>query len=297
MRTPRPLLALSVLGLLAAVHMVAAEPALDCAQRERVAHLHVPFVENRGQLPEDVAFSASTFLGTVFVGHDGGLTYGLGVKLTETLISARPVPKSGARATGDVSYFIGDDPRRWQSDLPTYEQVSLGEAWPGVSVVLHAHERNIEKIFTLQPGARVGQIRVRVGGGGPLAIDRDGALVASRGNDRVRFTAPVAYQERDGVRRPVSVAYTLHGSTYGFRVGAYDHAAPLVIDPILQSTYIGGADPDSVNAIAVDPSTGDVLVAGYTYSTSGRGVDGFVARFDPTLTTLLHSTYVGGSLR
>ena len=89
----------------------------------------------------------------------------------------------------------------------------------------------------------------------------------------------------------------LHGSTYGFRVGVYDHAAPLVIDPVLQSTYIGGADPDGVNAIAVDPASGDVLVAGYTYSsTSGRGVDGFVARFDPTLTTLRHSAYFGGSL-
>jgi hypothetical protein len=38
-----------------------------------------------------------------------------------------------------------------------------------------------------------------------------------------------------------------------------------------------------------------VLVGGYTYSTNGRGVDGFVAPFDPTLTTLLHSTYIGGS--
>ena len=78
-------------------------------------------------------------------------------------------------------------------------------------------------------------------------------------------------------------------------MGAYDHATPLVIDPILQSTYVGGAEPDSVNAIAIDPSSGDVLVAGYTYSTSRSGVDGFVARFDPTLTTLLHSAYIGGS--
>ena len=92
----------------------------------------------------------------------------------------------------------------------------------------------------------------------------------------------------------VAVAYVLHGSTYGFRVGSYDHAAPLVIDPVLQSTYIGGADPDSVNAIAVDPSTGDVLVAGHTYSTPGRGVDGFVARYNPTLSTLLHFSFIGG---
>ena len=202
-------------------------------------------------------------------------------KLTETLVAASAIPTAGARAPGSVSYLLGDDPRSWQSDLPTYEEVSLGEAWPGVSVVLRAHARNVEKIFTIRPGARVGRIRLRVDGVGPLAIDRDGALVTLRAAERVRFTAPSAYQERDGMRRPVAVAYVLHGSTYGFRVGAYDHAAPLVIDPVLQSTYIGGADPDSVNAIAIDPSSGEVLVAGHSYSTGGRGVDGFVGPIRP----------------
>src|SRR5262249_60769776 len=65
-------------------------------------------------------------------------------------------------------------------------------------------------------------------------------------------------------------------------------------DPILQSSYIGGADPDSANAVATDPATGDVIVAGQSYSNEGHGVDGFVARFDPTLKTLLRFAYVGG---
>ena len=84
-------------------------------------------------------------------------------------------------------------------------------------------------------------------------------------------------------------------------------AARGAADPILQSTYLGGASSDSVNAVAVDPRNGDVLVAGHTYSTTlpgtsngaqphnGGGVDGFVARFDPTLTTLRQATYLGGS--
>ncbi len=78
-------------------------------------------------------------------------------------------------------------------------------------------------------------------------------------------------------------------------------------DPILQSTYLGTSKGDSVNAIAVDPRNGEILVVGHTYSTelpgtadgaqphSGGGVDGFVARFDPQLKTLLHATYLGGS--
>ena len=77
--------------------------------------------------------------------------------------------------------------------------------------------------------------------------------------------------------------------------------------PIVQSTYLGTSKGDSVNAIAVDPRNGEIVVAGHTYSTelpgtaggaqphSGGGVDGFVARFDPQLKTLLHATYLGGS--
>ncbi len=285
----------SALCLLAATRLIAAAPALDGAQRERLARLQVPFVENVGQLPDGVAFSASTLFGTVSIGRDGRLSYGFVPELTETLIAARVRPTAGARAPGGVSYFVGADLRRWHADLPTYEEVRLGQAWLGISVVLRAHERNVEKIFTVQPGALASRIRMRVAGGRLLSIAPDGALVASTDDGSIRFTAPVAYQERDGLRRPVAVAYDLHGFTYGFRVGRYDHAAPLVIDPVLQSTYIGGADPDSVNAIAVDPVTGAVLVAGHTYSTAGRGVDGFVARFDPTLTTLLQTTYLGGS--
>ncbi len=305
-------LRIAVLGLLGAVPAFAGSTVPDGGQLERLARVRVPFVQNKGQLPRSVGFSASTFFGTVFVGHDGRLAYSLpaehrgrdpgqenaraaGARLTETLVGAKVFPTAGARAQTGVSYFLGNDPRRWQCDLPTFEEVSLGEAWPGVSVVLRAHARNVEKVFTILPGASVGRIRLRVDGVGPLAIAPDGALVAGAGSSRVRFSPPFAYQERDGVRRPVSVTYDFHGSTYGFRVGAYDRATPLVVDPVLQSSYIGGANPDSINAIAIDPSSGDVLVAGYTFSTSGRGVDGMVARFDPTLTRLLHATYFGGT--
>jgi hypothetical protein len=76
---------------------------------------------------------------------------------------------------------------------------------------------------------------------------------------------------------------------------------------VLDATYLGGSHADTIEAIAVDPSTGDVIVAGETYSpdfpgTSGGarsgnlgGVDVFVARFDSSLSTLLHATYLGGS--
>jgi hypothetical protein len=66
---------------------------------------------------------------------------------------------------------------------------------------------------------------------------------------------------------------------------------------ILQSTYLGGIWSDAANAVAIHPETGDVYVAGYTYSSDfprtvggaqenfggGRNADAFVARITADL--------------
>jgi len=165
----------------------------------------------------------------------------------------------------------------------------------------------MEKVFTVHPGGAVARVRVRVAGAHALTVDAEGALVAGTGLGAVTFTAPVAYQERDGVRRPVAVAYRHQGFEYGFSVGTYDPDLPLVIDPLLQSTYLGGSGDDVTTALAIHPTTGDVYVAGFTDSSPfpgtaggaqpaiGGGTDAFVARFPSTLTSLTQATYLGGS--
>jgi hypothetical protein len=107
----------------------------------------------------------------------------------------------------------------------------------------------------------------------------------------------------------VQASYRLFGkSRYGFAVQGADPSLPLVIDPILQSTYLGGSNWDGAYALAIHPSTGEVYVAGRADSTNfpntaggaqasnGGFNDAFVARLNATLTSNLESTYLGGSL-
>src|SRR5262249_6493047 len=80
---------------------------------------------------------------------------------------------------------------------------------------------------------------------------------------------------------------------------------------LLFSTYLGGADDDISNAIAVD-NTGNVLIAGVTASsafpttggavrrtcsvaTNGSCLDAFVAKLNATGAALIYSTYLGGT--
>jgi hypothetical protein len=74
---------------------------------------------------------------------------------------------------------------------------------------------------------------------------------------------------------------------------------------LLYSTYLGGSSDDAGNGIAVD-SLGNVYVTGYTFSSNfptanpyqashGGYYDAFVAKLDSSRSTLLYSTYLGGS--
>lgn len=316
--------------LLAASAVARADvPSAPPETQERLAAVVVPFVENAGQSDPRVAYYAHTFSGTVFVTHRGDVVYALPARsgegeaavaqramVRERFVggrSAAPVP--GRAAGTHVSIFHGSDPSRWQPRMASYADVSLGAVWPGIRVTLEAHGKQVEKVFTVEPGAALDVIRVRVAGARRLAMAADGGLTMRTAVGEVRLTRPIAYQWVAGGRRMVDAAYALAGEkAYGFSVGEHDPTAPVVIDPLLQATYLGGSGyvfGEATDAIAF-AATGDVYVAGVTASTTfpgttggaqsvagGNGAlqpgDAFVARLNPALTMIEQATYLGGS--
>jgi hypothetical protein len=140
-----------------------------------LARVQTPFIENRGQFDSRVAFSAQLPSGAFFVSREGKISYALrpgsespdesarpGSQLTELLAGGKARPIAGRRTLTRVSYFIGSDPKMWRSDLPTYEEVRLGEVWKGVHVSLHARRAGIEEVFTVAPFARPENIRIQL---------------------------------------------------------------------------------------------------------------------------------------
>jgi hypothetical protein len=208
-----------------------------------------------------------------------------------------------------VSYFLGNDPAKHRSGLPSYRYLSLGEVWPGVEVKLKASQKTVEKLFYLRPGADLGKVRVELEGANGVRLSEQGELVIETGLGELVLSRPEAWQEKDGKKLPVQASYRLLGKNrYGFVVQAADPNLPLVIDPILEATYLGGSGWDEALALAVHPSTGEVYAAGFTFSTNfpntsggahrshgGGSRDAFVARLSSTLTQILQATYLGGS--
>jgi muconolactone delta-isomerase len=206
-----------------------------------------------------------------------------------------------------VSYFIGNDPSKHKSGLSTYRYVSLGEVWSGIEVKLKATQKTVEKLFYVQPGVDPSKIQVQVDGAKGLKLSKDGEIIIQTGLGDLKLSKPIAWQEKDGKKLPVEVSYKLIGKNrYSFEVAKADPSLPLVIDPILQATYLGGDHSEEATALAIHPKTGEVYVAGKTMSTNfpratggAQGINTgnsevFVARLNSSLTQILQSTYLGG---
>jgi hypothetical protein len=233
---------------------------------------------------------------------------------------------------GQSNYFMGNDPRRWRTQVPAYAGVRCQEIYPGIDLIYHGNPSQLEYDFVAAPGTDVSvitmevtRLRANLEKGGkkveiPARMDAAGNLVLDAGDGQVVLHKPVVYQTADSRKKTgrayVDARYVMRGANrVGFEVGAHDARKAIIIDPILSySTYLGGDQDDLGNAITVDGS-GSVYVTGGTTSTnfpvtSGvvqstyGGADGgyqsvngdiFVTKLSPDGSSLVWSTYIGGS--
>jgi uncharacterized protein (TIGR03437 family) len=220
----------------------------------------------------------------------------------------------GAELPGKTNYIRGNDPRKWQLGLSSYERVTYPDTYPGIDVVYYGNQRQLEFDLVVKPGANPDAIRLKVEGADKLSIDRTGALNLGEAAGGLTVALPRIYQEVNGRKNSVPGRYTISGrDEVAFRVDPWDHTRPLVIDPtIVYSALLGGGMTTSAGqAIALD-SSGNIFIAGYTYdgafptvnaaqntltgfSSSGSTNDAFVSKINAAGTALIYSTYLGGS--
>jgi hypothetical protein len=222
------------------------------------------------------------------------------------LVGANPdaVGTGGDELPGKANYFIGNDPKKWRTNVPTYAKVRYQNVYPGVDLVYYGNQSGqLEYDFVVAPGADPSAITLDVGAERTgrnsklenrnsaahtsLQIAGDGDLVISTEGGDMRLHKPLVYQERSTVdsrqltvqddsrqskienRHLVDGHYVLAANNQvSFGVSGYDKTRPLVIDPVLSySTYLGGSGFDEGFGIAAD-SSGNVYVTGRTSSTN-----------------------------
>ncbi len=215
---------------------------------------------------------------------------------------------------GRVHYMRGADPSRWLRDVPTYAAVRYAGVYEGVDAVLYGTRRQLEYDFEVAPGADPTQIRVRFEGAEAVEVDPSGDLVMRLADGEVRQQRAVVYQPDGASRKRVGARYVMTGGAeVRIDLDAYDAERPLVIDPVIvYTTLVGGSDGmsgsnEEGHGVALAPD-GSIFVTGSSdansvpggfpmHGTPGGDFDVFVTKLDATGTTVLSSTWFGGSNR
>jgi hypothetical protein len=291
--------------------------------------LPITFEQNQGQTDPKVKFLARGNGFTLFL-TDGEAVLRLRAPKSKTEAeSAVRIGFAGSNAAPEVegleiqpghsNYLIGNNPARWQRNVPLYGRVKYRGVYPGIDAVYYGNQNQIETDYIIAPGSDPKRIALQVSGGKDLTLNAQGDLLVANAAGDLILRRPDVYQEIGGSRREIAANYVLQSpGSVGIQVAGYDHTRPLVVDPVVvYSTYLGGstgtaggAAGNSAKAVAVD-SNGNAYVTGSTSASNFPVTTGayqitnqssgflvanaFITKLNPTGTALVYSTYLGGS--
>src|SRR5262249_23011936 len=210
--------------------------------------------------------------------------------------------------SGRLNYFLGDDPRRWRTNVVNYARVEYEGVYPGIDLIWRGNQKQLEHDFIVRPGADPQRVRLSFAGAQTIRIDERGELVLQTAAGEMRLLKPHAWQEMNGERRAVACEYAMNRKhQIGFSLGAYDKGRELVIDPVLlYSSYIGGGGLDQAFGVAVDKNS-NAYIVGLTSSTDFPGaspiqsalnvnsIDAFVLKLNPNGNGVVYGSWLGGA--
>jgi Beta-propeller repeat len=228
----------------------------------------------------------------------------------------------------EVNYFIGNDPAKWRTNVPTFKRIKYSEIYPGIDLVASGRARSLSLRFVAHPGADVGAIRVRVEGTARVVPGSGSRLALAAGGSGAKFFIERPTVDLGGGRGAVPLEhYQVALAQDGATTDPNDNGTvnivnnpQLVYSTLLCGTDTGGAEiggqetgRDIAGAIAVD-GQGLIYVSGGTESVdfpltpnafqstdhgATRGLpNAFVTVLDPSQppdAQLIYSTYLGGS--
>ena len=280
-------------------------------------NLPLSFEANKGQTHDDVKFLARSSGYTLFLtDNEAVMRFQNQHKSNDastlrlSLKDANPNPRiTGlSELPGKTNYFIGNDPKKWRTDVPTYAKVKYEAIYPGVDLVYYSTQgRQLEYDFVVAAGRDPHQIKLSFDGADQVQLAEEDLVIKTEGRE-IRMHKPVVYQKKNDTRELIAGHYTLSNEgEVAVDIGAYDTTRELVIDPVLAySTFLGGTGEDTAIEIAVN-SHGNAFVTGLTTSLDfptkpagarfgvQGGSDVFVTKFNAAGNQLVYSTYLGGS--
>ena len=284
------------------------------------------FELNQGQAPADIQFLSHSFGSSVEFGaaravftlakKDQGSPHSI---TFQWLGTGKPANATGENElAGRTNYLVGDQ-QHWLRGIKNYERVRYRSIYPGVDLVYYGNHRKLEYDLELAAQADASKIMLSVQGADRVIPQADGSLLVESEAGDLSWQKPIAYQMKDGKRSEVKVAYKLaKGETLAFELGPYDHTRPLTIDPTL--AYAAVIGPTEFGQYVAADKSGSAYLVTSTISPQYQTTPGSymptgqfswqappslyggpqhpllaITKFSPDGSTLVYSTYLGGS--
>jgi hypothetical protein len=201
------------------------------------------------------------------------------------------------RLPGVSNYYLGNDPKKWRTDVPHFARVRYHDVYPGIDVIYYGNAQGkLGYDLILKPFADPNAVEVTYNR--PVRRGSNGDLLIAG----LRQRRPRVYQNS----HEIACDYVINRDhRVQLVLAPYDHSAPLTVDPAIEySTYLGGNADDDASAIAVG-SDGSAYIGGHLQSPNYPNLDPFqqasgtqqdivVTKFTPSGNALVFYTYVGG---
>ncbi|PBQ31805.1 hypothetical protein CNR22_08500 [Sphingobacteriaceae bacterium] len=207
------------------------------------------------------------------------------------------------------NYYIGNDPSKWASNVSVYKKLTYKNLYEGIDLVAYEHENNFKYDYIVRAGAKAADIQLKFNSVNKLEIHGKNLSIFTSVGEVVE-SVPYAYQKIDGKEVAVACEYKLlrDGQTvvFSFPEG-YDERYELIIDPVLVAATYSGSTTSNYGHCATYDNSGNIYTGGRAFgngypvtsgaaqSTFGGNTDICISKLNPTGTTLLYATYVGGT--
>ncbi len=220
---------------------------------------------------------------------------------------------NGKQVTVDYcNFYIGQDSGKWAGNVKNYKEIYYENLYTNIDLQVLGMGNSVKYNFIVAPYSKPNDIRLLYEGLDDIKIQK-GALVLKTSVNEIIEQKPYAWQWINDKQVEVPCEFVLKNTTVSFHFPkGYDKSIELIIDPVLVFACSSGSTADNFGMTATYDDQGCLYAGGTCFSqgyptTTGafdvtyNGVsqagrtDVVITKYDATGTSLLYSTYLGGS--
>lgn len=253
----------------------------------------ITFIENKGQWPKEVRFSAEIPGGRLFI-EEQGLTYSfedpsqahlkshdshlfkdaveklnyyaLKVRFLNTDSKTSYIGKNPSSTL--YNFFYGKDETKWASRAKGYDSVVIENLYEGADLVVYSEGNNLKYDFQLSPNTDANCIQMEYKGAKSILLNGE-TLSITTPYQTLTELIPASYAVCNGVGREIKSNYLLDGHTVSFDLEHVEPEESVLIDPLLIFSTYSGSLADNWGNTATFDDEGNAYSGGMTNPVRG----------------------------